>query len=244
MSAAAEARDAPRPAPVLHRLQKTEVLRVLGLPGCPLCRLAAEDEARVLRALLREGLSTTKVLDQLSRAGGFCRRHAWGLQRLEEETWNDGLTNACFARPLLTEALASLDRTAGSRRARAADRRAPAEGCPACDSLEALQASRALQLARGLADEEVAAALAARPRGLCLPHYRLVWREEMPDPVRARLREIQRAHLARLLEHLDGYVRTHHMHVSDEPSAEEIESWRDAVAVLSGEDDHGRRRRR
>jgi hypothetical protein len=230
--------DAPGESPALSRLQKAELRRVLGLPGCPLCRLAAEDEDRAVRALLREGLSNNKLLDQLSRAGGFCRRHAWALQRLEEETWRDGLTNACFAQPLLEEALTSLDQLTRPRRARRKPALpAAADGCPACRSLDSLQAGRALQMAHGVADEEIVASLASRPRGLCLPHFRLVWHETMPDAARSALLAIQRAQLARLVEHLDGYVHTHHMHVADEPSPEERSSWRDAVAALAGEAD-------
>jgi hypothetical protein len=222
---------------MLDRLQKVELLRVLALPGCPLCRLAHEDEDRALRALLREGSSNARLLGRLARAGGFCRSHAWALQHLEEETWRDGLINASLARPLLQEALDSLETSSTKRRT--ASRPEHATGgapCPICATLASLQTSRALQLAGGLADEELAHRFAAREQGLCLPHFRLVWGEEMADAVRASLREVQRRQMRRLVEHLDGYLRTHHMHVTDEPSPEERESWRAAVAALSGED--------
>lgn len=155
---------------------------------------------------------------------------------MEEQTWHDGLTNACFERLLLAEALSSLDELPTSRRALARMKQVrPSAECPACVGRTRMGQIRAASLAQALADESVAHLLMAREQGLCLPHFRLVWVEDMSADVRRLLRDLQRDQLQLLLGHVDGYVRKHHWNVTEAQLPEEEASWRNAVAMLSGD---------
>ena len=206
-------------------------------PGCPLCRLARDDDDRCLRTLLREGLSTAGMLDRLVRSGGFCREHAWALQRMEEQGWHDGLTNACYQRVVVAEALASLDAPPSRwwwARSRA-KRAMRAAGCPAC-----AQATRSAEIsvslvAKALADGPTLELFAQRRSSFCLPHYRALSAEELPETTRGLLRELQRDQLQRLVNALDGYIRKHHWNVDGAWFPSEEASWKDAAAILSGE---------
>ena len=217
-------------------LFRSEMRRALLDEECPLCMLRGEDEVRGLSSLLHEGLSNAPYLERLSQAGGFCSEHAWALQRLEERDWHDGLTNASFERPLLADAIEQVGRLPMTTRAvRRARRKSTATPCPACEGRARMEEIRASNLAEALQDQEFAELYAQRKLGVCMPHFRMVWVEEMPDEVRRFLAETQRRQLQRLLGELDQYLRKHHCHVKETPLPDEAESWRRAVAMLSGQ---------
>lgn len=217
-------------------LLKSELRRALQGDGCPLCTLAREDEDRHLHSVLREGLSSASFLNVLTEAGGFCARHAWALQRVEQREWRDGLTNACYERPLLADALSYLDDLSPSGRAARRHRRtSKAAPCPACVSLQRMREIRASGLGQALQDPALGELFAARRQGLCMPHFRLMWRHDMPDEVRQRLLETQRRQVRELLGGVDQYLRKHNWFVREAMLPDEEESWRWAVALLSGE---------
>jgi hypothetical protein len=211
-----------------------ELKRVLASPGCPLCTFSREDDESYLGSLLQEGLSNVGLLDRLSLAGGFCAEHAWALQRMEQRDWHGGLTNACFERPLLAEALLWLDQLPTSPRAIKKTSFEVAE-CPACASRARMDRNRAAGLAEALGEERFADLYAKRRQALCMPHFRLVWRQHMAALVRESLRDAQRSRLQDLVERLDRYLWKHKMNVSEPKSPEEVSSWTEAVAMLSGD---------
>jgi hypothetical protein len=217
-------------------LFRSEMRRALFAEACPLCVLRSKDEVRYLYSLLHEGLSNASFLERLAHARGFCAEHASALQRLEERDWHDGLTNASFERPLLADAIAQIGRlptTARAvRRAKGAQAAAP---CPACEARARMEGIRAGQFAEVLQDPEFIELYTQRKRGLCMPHFRMVWFEDMPGEARARLAEAQRRQLETLLGEVDQYLRKHHWHVKEKPLPDESESWKRAVGVLSGQ---------
>jgi hypothetical protein len=101
---------------------------------------------------------------------------------------------------------------------------------------------RAAQLAEALQDPEFARLYAGRKLGLCMPHFRQVWLVEMAYETRRFLADAQHRQLEGLLGELDQYLHKHHWHVKEKTLPDEAESWRRAVAVLSGQamsDAHG-----
>jgi hypothetical protein len=65
--------------------------RALEEPGCPICRLIHETEARYLFYLLYESVNDGTTRAHLVRSLGLCPRHAWDMQATEQERWNDGM---------------------------------------------------------------------------------------------------------------------------------------------------------
>ncbi|MGO8685166.1 MAG: DUF6062 family protein [Thermoleophilia bacterium] len=219
----------------LSPLFSADLHRVLAAPDCPFCQLTALDDERYLRSVLREGLRTQELLQRLSAARGFCPEHAWALQRLERETWHDGLSNAFFAHALLEEALQAVEALPPTRPTSTHHQREVATAeCPACAARARMQEITAAGFCAALADESFARLFAAREQGLCLPHFRLLWREALPAAVRQLLRDVQRRQLQTLLTNLGGYVNKHRSNVTEEMRPDEAASWRRAVEMLAG----------
>jgi len=77
-------------------------------PGCPVCRLRNESEARYIFSLLYEYVNDPGVREHLLRSLGFCHLHAWEMQATEQELWGSGLGSSIIYEHLLSQALAGL----------------------------------------------------------------------------------------------------------------------------------------
>ena len=71
---------------------------------CPVCRLTAVAAERYLKSLLWEHVNDPGVRDQVRRAQGFCREHAWALAR--PGAW---LGVAILMRDVLQSVLSTMD---------------------------------------------------------------------------------------------------------------------------------------
>jgi hypothetical protein len=107
--------------------------------------------------------------------------------------------------------------------------------CPACASRARIGRNRAAGLAEALGEERFIRLYAEQRQSLRMPHFRLLWREQMSAAVRESLRQAQRGRLQDLLDRLDRYLRKHKMDVTESKSAEEVSSWTEAVALRSGD---------
>jgi hypothetical protein len=110
-----------------------DLLRALGLGGCPLCRALDDDEERWIDSFWREGRQSPAARKQFFAAGGFCRDHAWLLHRLVDAA-GSGAAIADLYGQLATNDLRRIEqvaaRLAHSRRGAARLRRR--RPCPAC----------------------------------------------------------------------------------------------------------------
>jgi Family of unknown function (DUF6062) len=82
--------------------------RALGEPGCPICRLIHETEARYLFYLLYENVTDGTTRAHLVRSLGLCPRHAWDMQATEQGRWNDGMGTGIIYEDLIARLLGSL----------------------------------------------------------------------------------------------------------------------------------------
>lgn len=229
-------------------------------PGCPLCRLQREAEARYLENLLWENVNDPATREQWAAGLGFCSRHAWQLQRLEARRYGDGLGNAILYEDLLQriipvlETLArpsavdppSLHRRLGRflshlpHRGRARHEIPGLRGyqrCRVCRLGEETAQAYAEWLIEGLAEADVCERYKTSD-GLCLPHLRMALscaRGRAPQTFAWLARDAARR-LQRLLGDLREYIRKHDWNYRDEPmSHEERIAWIRAVAFFAGE---------
>jgi hypothetical protein len=227
-------------------------------PGCPLCRLQREAEARYLENLLWENVNDPATREQWAAGLGFCARHAWQLQRLEARRYGDGLGNAILYEDLLQRVIPVLEAMAREpamdplplHRRLAHALRLPRSGdpegipglegrarCRVCRLGEETARAYAEWLVEGLEDAEVRARYAASD-GLCLPHLRMALicaRARAPHAL-ADLAGDAARRLQRLLGALREYIRKHDWNYRHEPmSPEERRSWIRAVAFFVGE---------
>ena len=234
-------------------------------PGCPLCRLQREAEARYLENLLWENVNDPATREQWAAGLGFCSRHAWQLQRLEARRYGDGLGNAILYEDLLQrilpvlETLArppaedplSLYRRLGRFLPRFLDRGRALRGIPGLQGRQRCRVCRlgeetarayAEWLIEGLAEADVRERYETSD-GLCLPHLRMALsgaRDRAPQAV-AWLASHAAQRLQRLLGNLQEYIRKHDWNHRHEPmSPEERRAWIRAVAFFAGEvEDNG-----
>lgn len=78
-------------------------------PGCPLCRLHAELEARYLFGLLWENVNDPGIRARLRQSLGFCREHAWMLVATEQQSWGGGLGTGIIYEDLIKAITTRLD---------------------------------------------------------------------------------------------------------------------------------------
>ncbi len=224
-------------------------------PGCPICRLRHKIERRYLIGILRENVNDTSTRAKISRSWGFCPRHGWQLQHLEEDVWHDGLGNAIIYQDLTGQVISWLDsyhsvheqsqsdrlptRIVGRARKLLGKAESGENGvCPACAMGAQSERTYLEWLVKWLPQEEFRS-LYESSDGLCLEHLRYalaIAEEENPEVVDVLVSSALER-LQRLRELLGEYVGKHSWHRhTEEMSDEEMESWKRAVAFFSGEE--------
>ncbi len=232
-------------------------------PGCPLCRLRYQAEHRYLLSLLREHVNDGATRRHIVPALGFCPTHAWYVQRLEAQIWEDGLGVGILYEDLLRHTLDGIDAYIEMQRHKA--RQAPRWWWRLRNVwLRLFAGSRAGDLPFGLAPRGVCRACAIGQEqetthliwlikrypeasfrslyessdGLCLPHLRraLLLAEERDANVALLLAQDARRRILDQRDHLSQYIRKHGWQHREEPHlSEEARSWVRAVAFYAGE---------
>jgi len=141
-------------------------------PGCPICRLRRESERRYLFGFLWENVNDAGVRVKLVNSLGFCRRHAWQLQAMEERVWGDGLGTAIVYEDLVRRAHAALQNSTNHNRVPSGLR--PRAQCRVCEIGENTEQSYVTWLLRGCKDAEFRKWYRSSD-GVCLPHLRHVF---------------------------------------------------------------------
>jgi hypothetical protein len=149
-----------RPKPLVERdLVAVHIELALEQPGCALCRLRREAEARWLWAFLWESVCDPGIRQSIRAAGGFCRAHWWGLCDTDRHEIGTTSGIAIVAEDLIGRAL---EQPVGAARA-----------CPTCASAAYAEATYIRWTALHLARAEFRDRLAAS-EGLCLAHLAAV----------------------------------------------------------------------
>jgi hypothetical protein len=189
----------------------------LAEPGCPLCRRVARAVDRYLRALLYESVNDPEVREGLRASQGFCRQHAWQVQRRASP-----LSIAILWRDLLSQELAP--EPSANRRARL---------CPACAVAAEAERGHLAALAEHLEAGSLRDEFAASA-GLCLPHLRAALRAAKAG-AREFLLAAESEKIAALREQLSEIIRKHDYRFRGEPWGREKDAWIRATAKLAGE---------
>jgi len=217
--------------PLQHRLRET-----LALGGCPLCRLAEQDEQAFLQSLTYERILDILTRETLQRARGLCAPHARAWRAVR----GCALPVALVYRPIIKDLLAQTELQAAqgwfSRSAsphQIGERLATAAPCPACRVGEATARRYAEVLLRDVGNEEVRAAL-IRGGGLCLPHLRLTLQASGPATGYQALLAAQREAWSALMAELDEFIRKNDYRFQHEALGDERDAWLRALNALVG----------
>jgi hypothetical protein len=216
--------------------------------GCAVCTLTTRSAMRYVDSLLWQMVNEVDVREELNAARGYCQIHAWMLNRR-----GGAVGVAILMRDVVKTALRATDEAVGSKPQSAwssllrgsnggdlketAGMLAPQTRCPICVQVEKLEERLMLTLLDYLAaDPDLAAAYRAS-QGICLPHFRQMLLLAKPRHDTALLLEVQRAVWTRLHGELSEFIRKNdHRFRGEVITPEEADSWRVALAEISGPD--------
>jgi len=222
-----------------------DLVAALAKPGCAICRMAREAVHRYLDGLLYENVNDVGTRARLRAAHGFCHVHAWQAAALR-----DAFGMAIIYRDVVGSLGEELQSATDSPRLRSSGllRREPRPGqflarrlaarrpCPACSVQDEVTDATLGSLVRNLNDPEMERAFSSSS-GLCLPHLRRALALAEDSASIEMLVRVQRAALARLEGELSEFIRKHDYRFAAEEWGPERDSWRRAIAVMTGEPD-------
>jgi Family of unknown function (DUF6062) len=234
-------REQPKPAAL--NPSNHAVYAALREPGCPLCRVHALSEERLLLGFVRDGILNPSARHRFVASGGFCRRHAWGLHAVARAE-GSGAPIADVYGQLARHDLQRLTHLVHARPNRAARRQledglARRAECQICESLRKGGEGHAAFLCELLDDEPGRSAYEAS-EGLCRTHLDAVIaqstrRHRRGDQARWLLEDWRRR-LAELHLQLREYDRKRSYTAAHEPKGAEQRSWTEVVRRYVGED--------
>jgi hypothetical protein len=204
-------------------------------PGCPVCHLSIKSTRRYLDSVIYEYVNDPGVRDDLRAARGYCNKHAWWLTDIP----GSALGVAIVYKDIVQSIAGAVDALPDGNKASAGaegllERLRPAGACPACKHRDVKEEHLLNALLKNIDDERLATAL-TDSSGLCLPH--LVRALELVEDNRTlrRLAALQQDKLARLQDELSEFIRKSDYRFQAEGFGQEGNSWRRALALVSGE---------
>jgi small GTP-binding protein len=195
---------------------------------CEICRAVMSKTVRFL-ARYQYDLSTRPgVQEQHAKDGGFCPLHTWDYEQIASPR------GVCTAYPaLLNRAAARLRSLATNVAARCGFSSPLLESdCPACKvrcATEDQSVASILSKVSQVRDPDKLALSA-----LCLPHLQLILRRTEDEPFRKFLLDREAALMERLAEDMQRYAIKHDALRRDLASAEEHDSYLQALQLLVG----------
>jgi hypothetical protein len=222
----------------------------LGQAGCPVCRLLADSADRYLSGVLWEMVLDRIVRAEINEARGYCQQHAWLLDRVGAALGAAILTRGIL-KTLLDELAShsiggsaeslrnSLRRSLGKKQASGAvagltAALEPQRACPLCTHLEDLEKHITATLVAHLEGPEGLAGLYRDSDGLCQVHFRQALASVPSASAGRTLAEAQAAIWQRLYDELGEFIRKKDFQHKGEAFGPERDSWRRALAALSG----------
>lgn len=200
-----------------------------GLRGgtCPLCRVAHKADREFIWQFYDERSNDGAVIDEVSRAYGFCVEHVEMLRRIDVENMKSTLAiSTMFADTFagIVEELAGLS----------PDAQFDPRQCPACAARDGYLRRNALYLLDLLATSPGHRKSYEASPGVCFPHFKLAWDLAPTHADRELLLEVQRNAAGSLLHELREHVRKHDHKFAHEPKGTERDSWERALFLTAG----------
>ena len=205
--------------------------------GCPVCRLSLKSTRRYLDGVMYEYVNDPGARDDLRAARGYCNKHAWWLTEIHGAS----LGVAIVYEDILRSVAGAVEGVPDGHKARARaeellKRLRPAGECPACTHRDTKEGHVLNTLLKHIHDERLAAALKTSS-GLCLPHLVRAVELVKDNNTLGRLAALQQEKLVRLQNELAEFIRKSDYRFQAEGFGQEGNSWRRAIALVSGERD-------
>lgn len=194
---------------------------------CPLCRVAHKADREYVWQFYDERSNDGAVLDEVSRAFGFCAQHIEMLRRIDVEDMKSNLAIST----MFADTLAGMETQLGELGAD--DEFTPAR-CPACASRDLNLDKNALYLLDLLGTAPGYRESFEASPGLCFPHFKLAWDLAPLRVDRELLLAVQHRATSSLLQELREHVRKQDHKFSHEPKGPEQDSWQRAIFLTAG----------
>lgn len=216
-------------------------------PGCAVCRMRGEAVDRFLETLLWENVNDIDIRDDIRRARGFCREHAWAMADKQVSLgtaiiMQDVLKNSLRALDgasyrdssllLLRQAVGSGQPNPGA--AELATQLAPQAPCLVCIRAEEMEGVHLDNLVEHMLDEDGLLAAFESSDGLCLGHFRQAMIRVRNEAIFEALIDVQRAVWERLVDQLGETIRKSDYRFRDELWGEESGAWLRALYAVAG----------
>jgi uncharacterized protein DUF6062 len=200
-----------------------------GLSGgiCPLCRVAHKADREYIWQFYDERSNDGAVIDQVSRAYGFCTDHIEMLRRIDVEDMKSTLAISTMFADAFAGIVSHLETLTP-------DQEFEPEPCPACAARSSYLEKNAGYLLDLLASGPAYRESFRSSGGLCFPHFELTWQKAQSAADRELVLEVQRQAAAHTLADLREHVRKHDHKFAHEPKGEEQDSWLRAIHLTAG----------
>lgn len=194
---------------------------------CPLCRVAHKADREYIWQFYDERSNDGAVIDEVSRAYGFCAQHIEMLRRIDIEDMKSTLAISTMFAGTFAGIVRQLDQLAPEDSLRSG-------ACPACSSRDTYLRKNAAYLLDLLTTSPGHREAFTRSAGLCFPHFALTWELAPARGDRELLLHVQRRAADSLLHELDEHVRKHDHKYAHEPKGPEADSWQRAIHLTAG----------
>lgn len=225
-----------------------DLLETFSKPGCAICALLPRAAYQYLDSLLYEFVLEAPTLRAFREGRGLCNHHSWQLVEHRGNALGIGIlfTQALEEVSAILEAgrgdtpaASSLSRLLGRGSGTGdalADRLEPTVACPACEHVVEVETRYVATFTQRFTTPEFEATF-RRSDGLCLPHFRHMLRAMDGREGLAPLINIQLGIWNRLRGELEEFQRKSDHHYSGESMGAEGDSWKRAIAALTGNAD-------
>jgi hypothetical protein len=193
---------------------------------CPLCRASHKLDREFVWYFVDQWSMKDTTVDDVARARGLCAEHAEQVCRVEVDSLGStlGIGNLYMA---------TLERLRDDLEQLGTAAELAQESCPACVYREDGIARNARHLLDELGSNAGFREQLEASSGLCIPHFRLVWRSA-DSGQREVLIAVERAAAARLIDELAEHLRKQRAEFAHEPAGAEADSWQRAIWLTSG----------
>ncbi len=211
-------------------------------PGCALCRMIEHDVERFLDSQMYEYVNTPDTHFAMRDSRGLCATHSAQLIDYGAQVLGIAILDASVLGEVMKLVDQHSSRKPGNARwwsrsaspgSALADVLEPTRSCMACDKLEQATRLHIHTFVTYLADPRIQDAFRASS-GLCLPHYQMALRESTTPALTETLTTIQMNRWEKLKAELDLFADKYDIRRADIAMGAEGDSWRRALALISG----------
>ncbi len=231
---------------MLTPLAYFDLIETLPTRGCAICTLVLRDTDSFLDSLLYERVMELETHQAFRARRGLCNEHSWQLLRYK----GGALGIAVLYQATLDEVLKALEQPAAERLqpgfarrfAGSADpggkavaqRLSATDDCSACKLLAESEARYVDTFSQHIGDERLQQTYSDSD-SLCLPHFRLVAGKVRATSDLQQLVGMQKAIWNRLKNELAIFIDKNDYRQLNEKMGPEGDSWKRAIAQMSGE---------